>query len=65
MTDFTDRYQLLDDRVFSTRRWPDGRVARGQTTVAEFAAAFGLVDPADGWYDGAGRFLGDEASWPA
>lgn len=64
MSDFADRYQLLDGRVFSVRRWRDGRVARGQMTVAKFAAAFGLADPAEGWYDGVGRFLGDEANWP-
>jgi hypothetical protein len=37
---------------------------RGRMTAQAFAAAFSLTAPAEGWYDGAGRFLGDDADWP-
>jgi hypothetical protein len=62
--EYIDRYQLIEGQVGLIRRWRDGRLLRGGMTAQKFAATFSLQAPAEGWYDGAGRFIGDDPDWP-
>lgn len=55
------RYQLLQGRLHTLQRFPSGAVARGEIDSAD--AGFPL-QAGDGWYDGNGRFLGDDPAFP-
>lgn len=55
------RYQLLAGQVFTLQLFPSGAIARG--VLAPIDLTFDLT-PGDGWYDGDGRFLGDDPNLP-
>ena len=54
------RYQLLGGRVFTLQLFPSGAIARGEIAPSQ------LDFPAheEGWYDGLGKFLGDDPNLP-
>ncbi len=51
------RYQLLQGRMHTLQLFPSGAIARGEIDPAH--AGFPLTG-GEGWYDGAGQFLGDD-----
>jgi hypothetical protein len=53
----TMRYQSLLGRVYVTKRWRDGSVARGEVTLADLEALVG-GPVREGWYDEMGSYLG-------
>lgn len=55
------RYQLLQGRLHTLQLFPSGAIARGEI---EPASAGFQVDQ-EGWYDGDGKFLGDDPELPA
>lgn len=55
------RYQLLQGRMHTLQLFPSGAIARGEIDPA--LAGFPL-DGGEGWYDGDGKFLGDDPSLP-
>jgi hypothetical protein len=54
------RYQLLGGRIFTLQVFPSGAIARGEIAPSQ------LDFPAheEGWYDGLGKYLGDEPNLP-
>lgn len=56
------RYQLLQGRMHTLQLFPSGAIARGEIdpTLAGFP-----LDSGEGWYDGDGKFLGDDPALPA
>lgn len=55
------RYQLLQGRMHTIQFFPGGAIARGEIEPAH--AGFPL-DSGEGWYDGDGKFLGDDPAFP-
>lgn len=60
-------YQVLAGRVFTTLRWPDGSVARGEVSPQALRSLNGREEILDGFYDALGDYLGetwvDEEAW--
>jgi hypothetical protein len=54
------RYQYLGGRVFTLQFFPSGAIARGELSPGQLD----FVPEAEGWYDGEGKFLGDEPNFP-
>lgn len=53
----TTRYQSLLGRVYVTKRWRDGSVARGELALADLESLVG-GPVREGWYDETGGYLG-------
>jgi hypothetical protein len=54
-------YQALLGNVYTLTRWPDGSTARGEVPLSHLEALAG-GGIREGWYDGAGAFLGASIS---
>lgn len=54
------RYQLLQGRMHTLQLFPGGAIARGE--IDPTLAGFPLEG--EGWYDGDGKFLGDDPALP-
>ena len=55
------RYQVLNGQVFYLQVYGNtGETARGQMTLAELEQQFGEPVTKEGWYDHAGKYLGDD-----
>lgn len=61
------RYHFLEGQelVYTQEKFPDGSVARGIITRAEFEGLTGLPLGEYGWYNAWGQFLGEDPAWPA
>ena len=55
------RYQLLEGRMHTLQLFPSGAIARGEVDPASVGFPVGT---GEGWYDGDGRFLGDDPQLP-
>lgn len=55
----TLRYQALEGRVYTTLRWRDGSVSRGEVPIAQLEDLVGQGQVQEGWYDSAGDYLGE------
>lgn len=54
------RYQLRGDQVYTLQMFPDGSRAAGQVDKSLLPFAW----QGEGWYNGQGEFLGDDAQLP-
>jgi len=54
------RYQVLNGAVFTLQVWKSGSTARGQMTLSELEDQLGQPITKEGWYDHAGKYLGND-----
>jgi hypothetical protein len=52
----TLEYQVLAGNVYSTTRWPDGSVARGQVDLSDLADLAGKPITREGFYSALGEY---------
>lgn len=55
------RYQLLEGRMHTLQLNPSGAITRGEVAPGDVGFP---VDMGEGWYDGDGKFLGDDPQLP-
>lgn len=54
------RYQVLAGQVYILQVYPDGETGRGLMTPDELSKQLGKPVTKEGWYDEAGKFLGQD-----
>lgn len=52
-------YQVIEGRVYTLMKWPNGSTARGEATLEALQRLHGAA-PKAGWYSASGKFLGSD-----
>jgi len=52
-------YQVIEGRVFTLEKWPNGTTTRGEATLEALQRLHGSA-PKAGWYSASGKYLGSD-----